>query len=138
MTRRGCFEGCVLLVLGAIAAAIAIPSCMTIKEHDHRTLLRNHLATNYKLCAFYLARDGKALFVRELLALDTKNNDLWKLFDLETGGHLDLNADCNKTKVLGKILDAHFGKLAYGLDLSNGDKSCITRTGEARDDWSCE
>lgn len=120
----------------AILASIASLRLFPIKEPDHGRLLRNHLAMNYKVCAFYLARDGKALFVRELELLDM-NNSLWKLVDLETGSELDLNNSCNKTKVLGKLLP-RFGKLAYGLDLGNGNKSCVMRSGEERTDWSCE
>ena len=147
MTRRGCFEGCVLLVVGAIAAAIAIPSCMTIKRSPLQDTLRGHLANSYKECVYHLARFKEDLPVHDLglTKLANKSNgwwedksDRWKVFDLKTRSQPNLNAGCNTTKVLAKPLAAHYGKLAYGLDLANGDKSCVTRTGEARDDWSCD
>ena len=136
--RNGCRQGFFLLTAGGIvatlAAIVSLP-LLSIKEPDHGTALRKHLALNYKLCAFYLARDGKAPFVHELEL--EMNDSLWKLVDLETGSQLDLNNGCNKTKVLGKLLP-RFGKLAYGLDLGNGNKSCVTRSGEEREDWSCK
>ena len=147
MTRRGCFEGCVLLVVGAIAAAISIPSCMTVRRSPLQDTLRGHLANSYKECAFHLARFEEDLPVRDLALTkwaDKSNrwweekSGRWKVFDLKTRSQLDLNAGCNTTKVLAKPLAAHYGELAYGLDLANGDKSCVTRTGEARDDWSCD
>ena len=138
MTRRGCFEGCVLLVVGAIAVAIAAPMYMTIKEDDPRNTLRSILQNAYKECAYHMARTDEGLPVRDLQLTELAKNSYWEVFDLKTGGQLDLNAGCNETKVLAKPLAAHYGKLAYGLDLIEGYKSCITRDGEKRDDWSCE
>ena len=145
--RNGCFEGCVLLVVGAIAAAIAIPSLMTIKRSPLEDTLRGHLANSYKECAYHLARFKEDLPVRDLALTKWANKSnrwwedesgRWKVFDLKTRSRLDLNAGCTASKVLAKPLAAHYGELAYSIDLGNGDKSCITRTGEARDDWSCE
>ena len=143
MKRPGCLEGCFLLAVGGavvvIAAAIAIPRFVTFKVPPALPTLRNHLSNSYKECAYHWARYGDDLPVRKLSftqwASKTKQ---WKVLDLKTGENLDLNAGCNDIKVLGKLLAAQYGKLAYGLDLSNGDKSCITLSGEEREDWSCE
>lgn len=143
MKRSGCLEGCFLLTVGgfvvAIAAAIAIPGFVTVKVPPVLPKLRTNLKEAYKECAYHLARYYNDLPVRELsLAQWAKNTKQWKVFDLKTGGQLDLNVGFNKTKVLGRLVEAQYGKLAYGLDLDNGDKSCITRSGEEREDWSCE
>ena len=143
MKRNGCLDGCLLLALGgfvvAIAAAVAIPMFVDINNDPPQNTLRNHLHNAYKECAIHLALSGEALPVRDLdLTKWLSNPYAWEVYDFKTGDQLDLNAGCNETKVLGKLVEDRYGNLAYSLNLGNGVKSCVTRSGEKRDNWSCK
>lgn len=141
--RNGCFEGCVLLVVGAIAAAIALPSFLTIKHNDPIKGAKLILMNIYKECVYLQAtkKEGASL---SLLYMDSMQPPVprhldWEIVDLESRNSLDPGQDCFRADLLAiPIRSKSYKQLAYGLNLQNGQKSCITRDGEKHDDWSCE
>lgn len=143
MKRSACLEGCFLLVVGgavaAIALAIALPKFVTYRTVHPQHKIKTELKNAYKECAYILAKDGYSLPLRDLNLIEEFTAGSGStVFELYKGDRFDLNAECDKTRLVGKPSDADYGKLAYGLDLGNGDKSCITRSGDEREDWSCE
>ena len=141
--RNGCFEGCVLLVVGAMAVVIALPSFLTIKANDPVKGVKLVLMNVYKECAYLQAtkKEGTSL---SLLYMDSMQPPVprhldWEIVDLESRNSLNPDQDCFRADLLAiPIHSESYKQLAYGLNLQNGQQSCVTRDGEKRDDWSCE
>ena len=140
--RNGCFEGCVLLVAGAIAAAIALPSFLTIKSNHPIDDVKMALAGSAKECAVLTEREEKNLIINltylQGMHPPGPHHLDWQIVDLESRSRLDPDQDCNDAHLLAIPTEKHWNKLAFGLNLQNYQKSCVTRDGEKRDDWSCE
>ena len=137
--RNGCFDGCVLLLVGAIAAAVALPSFLTVKSSHPIEDVKMALAGSAKECAVLTARKEKNLIINltYLQRFAPRYLD-WQIVDLESRSRLDPDQDCNEAHLLAVPTEKIWKKLAFGLSLQNYQKSCVTRDGEKRDDWSCE
>ena len=143
MTRRGCIEAVAWTSIWAIALAAAVPQFLTIKVKPPIPTVKDGLKDIHKECVFLQASgaEGRAL---NLLNLGTVKDFVppyiaWRIVDKENKVFLDPDQACFKAHLLAIPTDSKdsYNQLAYGLDLANGQKSCITREGDKRDDWSC-
>ena len=126
---------------GYIVFSIATPMYDDPKPLQVVSVMKNTLATVYKEC-IVLTANGEENLNQNLTFLPKiePGNDGWQIVDLESRSQLDLDQDCNEAHLLAVTTkDQEFwGQLAIGLNLQEGQKSCVTRDGEKRDDWSCE
>ena len=143
MTRRGCFSAIVFSLFGLVVLAWAVPIFLTIKHDNPIKGVKLFLMNIYKECAYLQATKQEGMSL-SLLYMDSMQPPVprhldWELVDLESRNSLDPDQDCFRAGLLAiPIASKSYRQLAYGLNLQNGQQSCVTRDGEKRDDWSCE
>ena len=139
MKRRRFFEALALTVFGLVALNIAVP--MLIEERElpnNKSMLKLNLIQTYKECATKSAKEGRIVFVRDLIKFqDLKNTKDWKVSGLYDR-QIALDSDCTKLTALGTSLNHQYPVLKFGLDFGKANKFCYTGIGEVKQDWSCE
>ena len=116
---------------------------LTIKHDNPIKGVKLVLMNVYKECAYLQATKQEGMSL-SLLYMDSMQPPVprhldWELVDLESRNSLDPDQDCFRAGLLViPIASKSYRQLAYGLNLQNGQQSCVTRDGEKRDDWSCE
>ena len=142
--RNGCFEAIVLTAVGFTALAIVIPMFVTIKMPNQPAHAKSLLEYIYKECAVKAAKgEGNDLRLSSLNSFKKFFNYSygWRLSSVDSRTPPDPSQECLKAS-LAVIPPSYkaFKQLEFRMSsqIQNHQKSCITREGDQRDDWSCE
>ena len=139
MTREELNEVLTWTCIGAFALAFVVPAFFRTKEPSISPILGSKGALNrlYKRCFVLHSRGEKDL---SLKSLEINTSKYWHVVDADSRVSPDLDLACFEAHLLAIPTASYesYEQLAYGLNLENGQKSCITRGGDKRDDWSCE
>ena len=112
-------------------------------RHYQASSIKAQLVSAHKNCAV-LIYNGETNFNHNLIgwpfSTDSKHHPDWRIVDFETRGPLNPDQQCSEAHLLAVTTknQKYWQKLAYGFNLQNAQKSCVTRDGDSRDDWSCE
>jgi len=101
------------------------------------------LSDLHKECVFRMVAYETNSDISELLQKDRLKNrkdDLKysQILDYETGKPLGTGKKCSGSVVFIKPSANKFKQLGFSIKTGQGDKHCVTRQGESRQDWSCK
>ena len=124
---------------GYIVISVATPM-KPRQEYAVKTLLES----TYKTCLVLISKgeENPNLDLTDLQqnnSLGPRNLD-WEIVDMKSRTQLDPDQNCSKAHLLAVTTknEKFWKQLAYGLNLQNGQKSCVSREGDNRDNWSCK
>ena len=142
MTRRGCFDATVLVGFGFVLALVAVTHYVDFGADPPVGRVKNIISNLYKQCVYLQAYKGQGADISLVSLDDFKSFEqafpAWSLVDYKSKSKLDAKQQCFGVVIAALPPQNIYGRLEIGLDMHNGQKSCITRDGEKRDDWSCE
>ena len=144
MARRELIDALILTSIGAFVLAIVVPGFFAVRTEPPIPIVKGSLKSIYKECTILQARevDGLNLNLLYLQAMQPPVPHYldWRIVDFNSGDALDPDQDCFEAHLLAipTSRQKFYKQLAYGLNIQNAKKSCFTREGVKREDWSCE